>query len=91
MGLFFKRNPGTQSNNSNLSARETLFRTRRRVRLNPSMRKTNSSRALLKNSGLRKLTALNIPTHRLIRLTKTKYFAPIVKSLAYTIRRRSFS
>jgi len=91
MGLFFKRNPGTQSNNSNFSARETLFRTRRRVRLNPSMRKTNSSRALLKNSGLRKLTALNISTHRLIRLTKTKSFAPIVKSLAYTIRRRSFS
>lgn len=90
MNRFFKRNPGSTSANSHLVSRETLFRTRRRVRFNTGMRKLNSSRALMKNSRSRKLTTPVLLFDRRVRAVKTKSISPITKSFSYTFRRRSF-
>lgn len=87
---FFKRNPGSTSANSNLLLRETLFRTRRRVRFNPGMRKINSSRALMKTNRSRKLTSPALFFDRRIRAVKTKSISPSTKVFNYTFRRRSF-
>ena len=90
MSRFFKRNPGSTSATSNLVSRETLFRTRRRVRFNTGMRKLNSSRALMKNSRSRKLTTPVLLFDRRVRAVKTKSISPITKAFSYTLRRRSF-
>lgn len=90
MSRFFKRNPGTSSANSHLLSRETLFRIRRRVRFNPGLRKINSSRALIKNSRIYKLTIPTLSLARRIRLVKTNSVYPISKSFNYIIRRRFF-